>query len=211
MADSTSSIPHPEETQRSGESEASAAERVQRGGEEERTVPLEQLQASVEDGQEMTAAGSERQGLQQPGLGMHEPLLEEQTANGAADQNAQRGDHVSELPDVSTTDTDHPTTSENTLAAASSFTSATDQAPVASELLPIETPAPPPPTMATAQPTQETEETPPLLPLEHARQPYSSQSSNARYGTASSSGGMGGSSGAAARGMPMCMSFPHIV
>jgi hypothetical protein len=50
----------------------------------------------------------------------------------------------------------------------------------------------------------------PSIPLEHTRQPYSSQPSNARFGPAASASGSAGSgqgsagAGAAARGMPMC-------
>jgi hypothetical protein len=84
---------------------------------------------------------------------------------------------------------------------------------------------PPPEASSTSQPTQavqqpveqspssavQQEERPeqPSIPIEHARQPYSSQSSNTRFGPAAQAESSGqrqtqAGAGAAARGMPMC-------
>jgi hypothetical protein len=100
--------------------------------------------------------------------------------------------------------------------------------PLSSNATSASQPAPPPvkpPAASTAQPSQidnlsrdpgtqiETRTTAPdrpSIPLEHTRQPYSSQPANARFGPAASASGSvssgQGSAGAAAaaRGMPMC-------
>jgi hypothetical protein len=89
---------------------------------------------------------------------------------------------------------------------------------------------PPPEASSTSQSTQQAVQQPvdqsppsavqqeerpeqPSIPIEHARQPYSSQSSNTRFGPAATAESSGqrqtqAGAGAAARGMPMCESKP---
>lgn len=101
----------------------------------------------------------------------------------------------------------------------SDVTSASQSAPVTTEPPVASTAQPTPPDIApqashtqTATQTKERtmESDRPSIPIEHTRQPYSSQPSNARFGPAATSSGSvasgQGSAGAAAaaRGMPMC-------